>query len=124
MVDCRKRHFVGRMQVSEDGDGKKIRKLAEDLHSIYQRFGEPDYISFLDGGIHFSWGSSPPGLDRYEEIPVDPELLHHLGWTAGSSSEIHIYLDGDELVVQGSRSEVRARVYDLASPRQGPRRRN
>jgi len=111
------------MQVSEGGDGEKIRKLAEDIHSIHQRLGKPDYISFLDGGIHFSWGSSPPGLDRYEEISMDPELLHYLSWTAGSSGEIHVHLDGNELVIKSSRGEIRARIDDLASTGQGSRRR-
>jgi len=112
--------------MSDNGgrDGEKIRKLAEDIHSIHQRLGKPDYISFLDGGIHFSWGSSPPGLDRYEEIPVDPELLHHPSRTAGGGREIDFDLYGNESISESTWSKIWAGVYDLASPGQGPRRRN
>ena len=110
--------------MSEGGNGEKVGKLVEVIYAIYQRFGEPDYISFLDGSIHFSWGSPAQGLDRYAEIPVDPELLHHPSRTAGGGREIDFDLYGNESISESTWSKIWAGVYDLASPGQGPRRRN
>jgi len=95
-------------------DDSEIAELAEELYSLYSRLGVPDSISFLDGGICFSWSSSSPCVVRYAEVPVDSELLHYLSRSARSGSQVDIYLDGNGVTVKGSWGEIWTRIYDVA----------
>lgn len=103
------------------GDDKKSNELAESLYQLYTRFGKPDTISLLDGRLSLSWRIAPPSLARYEEISMDAELLHYPSWATWSSSQINVYLYGDELTLKSARSKVRARINDLASTGKGSR---
>jgi hypothetical protein len=95
-------------------DDKKIQKLADGVHQIYSRFGVADHISLLDWGVRLSWHSTPPGLARYAQVSMDPELLHYLGRAAGRRCEINLYLDGDELTITGPWGKIWPRKHDLA----------
>lgn len=102
-------------------DHEEIQELVKSIHALYQRFGEPDDISFLDGRVRLSWRAASSGLDRYEEIPVDTELLYNTSWSAGSSSEIHIHFNGDVLIITSQGGEVWSRIHDLAEASKEPK---
>jgi len=100
--------------MTEVNNGPRLSKLAQGLYGLYERFGEPEHLSFLDGCIYLGWSTTPARLDRYEEIPVDPKFLHYLGGTSWSRRKIDLYLYGYELVVSNQGGQIRAGIYDLA----------
>src|SRR5215831_20144466 len=96
MGDRRFRNILGRLQVTGKSDGSSIRKLAESLHELYCRLGEPNYLSLLDGRLRVGWRTSEAGLDRYEEISMDTQFLCYISRTPGGSCEIDIHIYGYE----------------------------
>lgn len=96
---------------------QEIAELAEELYSLYTRFGEPDSVSLLDRGIRFSWSAATPSLARYAQIPMDTELLHYTCWPPGSGGKINLYLHGDDALIKGAWNKIWPRVYDMASAR-------
>ena len=100
--------------MTEATNASKIFQLAQSLYGLYERFGEPEHLSFLDGCIYLCWSTTPARLDRYEEIPVDPKFLHYLGGTSRDRRKIYLHLYGYELVVTNKGGQIRAGIYDLA----------
>lgn len=100
---------------------KKIQELVERIHSVHQRLGVPDNISFLDGCLCISWGVKTPGMDRYEEVSVDAELLHYSSRTAGGRCEIHIHIHGYVPPKPGKGSKVRPGEHDVAEASKEPK---
>src|SRR5215468_9352437 len=117
MGDRGVRDLLGGLQMTTtegETDAPEIFKLAQSLYSLHSRFGEPDTVSFLDWGVRFSWCLTSARMDRYEEVPMDPKLLHFLSWSTGDSCEVHLHIDGDEFVITGPGYQIRTRINDLA----------
>lgn len=102
--------------MTESTHAPEVLELVKSIYKLYERFGVPDELPFLDWSLSLSWRTPAPGLDRHEEISVDPEFLHHIGWSPWGGCEVHVHLSRDEFTVKGSWSKVRPRVDDLASP--------
>lgn len=99
---------------------KKLPKLAKSIRGVHSRQRIPDTISFLDWRVNPCWRAASPGLDRHEEISVDPKLLYYLGWATRSCCKVYLYINGYELARKGLGCEVWTRIHDMAEASEIP----
>lgn len=93
-----------------------LRKLAPRLYDLYSRLRVARRLSFLVWGLDGRRCPSPESVDRHEEIPMDPQLLHNIGGPSRSRCEIHLDLNRGEIAIEGAGPDFRTRINDLAGP--------